>query len=87
VIDFDRLNNASPKEVAGGVMNVADRLQTLPKEIQSVAAAILFLQVCKVHGLEPQTVFTVAANMTADTIHGERPEWKALRMYCENELQ
>ena len=68
-------------------MALADRLQTFPKEIQSTAAAIQFLQVCRINRIEPQTVFTVVGNMMADTVHGERPEWKALRMYCENELK
>lgn len=68
-------------------MQLVDRLQDHPPAIQSVAAAVLFLQVAKTHGLNPQDIFTVAGNMTADTIHGERPEFRALRLYAEHELK
>ena len=68
-------------------MQLIDRLQDFPPAIQSVAAAVLFLSVCKTHRQEPQDIFTVAGNLTADTIHGERPEFRALRLYAEHELK
>lgn len=87
MIDNDKLTNAPPKDVAQATMMLVDRLQNYPAAIQSVAAAVLFLSVCKVHRLQPQDVFTVTGNMMADTIHGERPEFRALRLYTQHELK
>lgn len=78
--------NAPSDRVAKAAMALIDRLQNYPAAIQSVAVAALFLTVCNVHGAEPQDVFTAAKNMMADTIHGERPEFRALRLYAKHEL-
>jgi putative heme iron utilization protein len=85
-MNHDKMTNAPIKDVAQATMRMVDALQHHPAAIQSVAAAALFLTVCKVHRLVPQDVFTVANNMMADTIHGERPEFRALRLYAKNEL-
>jgi hypothetical protein len=86
-MNYDTMTNAPPKDVAQATMRLVDKLQHSPAAIQSVAAAALFLTVCKVHRLAPQDVFTVTGNMMADTIHGERTEFKALRLYAEHELK
>lgn len=84
--DYAKMVNAPSKDVAQAAFKLVDRLQSYSPEIQSVAAAALFMQVCQVHGVEPQDVFRAAANMAADSIHGERPEFRALRLYTEHEL-
>lgn len=86
-MNLDTLVNAPSEAVANAAMQLVDRLQDHPAGIQSIASAVLFLAVCKAHGLNPQEVFTVAGNLTADTIHGERPEFRALRLYAEHELK
>lgn len=85
-MNHDKLVNAPSKVVSSAAFQLIDRLQHHPKEIQSAAVAALFLTVCRVHRLQPQDVFTVANNMMADTIHGERPEFRALRLYAQHEL-
>jgi hypothetical protein len=85
-MNHDKMINAPAKDVAQATMRLIDKLQHYPAAHQSVAAAALFLTVCKVHRLTPQDVFTVANNMMADTIHGERPEFRALRLYAQHEL-
>lgn len=85
-MNLDHMVNAPSKAVATAAIQLVDRLQDHPPAVQSVACAVLFLAVCDRHGLNPQDVFTVAGNMTADTIHGERPEFRALRLYVEHEL-
>lgn len=82
----DKMTNASPQEVAQATMWCIDRLQDFPAAIQSVVAAVLFLEVCDAHGVNPYDVATVAKNMMADTIHGQRPEFRALRLYAKHEL-
>ena len=86
-MNLDHMVNAPSEVVAQAAMQLVDRLQNHPPAIQSVAAAVLFVQVCKTHGLDPTHAYTVAGNMTADTIHGERPEFRALRLYAEHELK
>lgn len=85
-MNHDAMINAPVQDVVAATMKLVDRLQDFDKAIQSVAACILFKLVCEVHGLNPQDVFTVAGNMLADTVHGERPEWKALRFYTKLDL-
>jgi len=82
----DLMVNALSKDVAQAAMRLVDRLQNYPAPIQSVSVAALFLTVCQVHGVQPQDVFTVAKNMMADTIHGQRDEFRALQMYAKHEL-
>lgn len=82
----DLLVNAPSEAVAQAAMQLVDRLQSHPAAVQSVATAVLFLAVCQVHALDPRDALTVAGNMTADTLHGERPEFRALRLYARNEL-
>lgn len=86
-MNLDHMVNAPSEAVAQAAMQLVDRLQDHPAAIQSVASAVLFLAVCKTHGLNPTDVFTAASNMLASTIHGERPEFRALRLYAEHELK
>ncbi|WP_322996983.1 hypothetical protein [Castellaniella sp.] len=86
-MNLDNINNAPSQAVADAVMGLLDRLQDHPKAVQSIAAAVLFLQVAKTHRFDPQHIFTVAGNMLSDTIHGERPQFRALRLYAESELK
>lgn len=85
-MNYDKLVNAPSKGVAKAVMKLVDRLQSFPPEIQTVASCVLFAEVCRAHRVDQKDVFTVAANLTADTIHGERPELRAVRLYCKHEL-
>lgn len=69
-------------------LQLLDRLQDHPPGLQCAGVASVFLAVCRVHRITPpHDVLTSAANMTADTIHGERPEFRALRLYAEHELK
>lgn len=86
-MNHDRMVNAPSEAVAKATMRLIDVLQHEPADIQSVVACILFKTVCDVHGVEPQDAFTVAGNMLADTIHGQRPEFAALRQYAKYELK
>lgn len=85
-MNHDTMANAPVQAVATAAMQLVDRLQDHAPMIQSVAACVLFKTLCETHGLNPQDVFTVAGNMLANTVHGERPEWRALRLYAKNEL-
>lgn len=82
----DLMVNAPSKDVAHVAYSLVDRLQSHPAAIQSSAVAALFLTVCKVHRVNPQDVFSAVSNMMADTIHGEHPEFRALRLYAQHEL-
>lgn len=82
----DKMVNAPSKVVASAAMQCVDRLQNFPPHIQPVALAVLFIEVCKAHRVASPDVLTVATNMMADTIHGERPEFAALRLYMKHEL-
>jgi len=85
-VNRDKMINAPSEAVAQAAMQCVDRLQHHPAAIQSVAAAAVFLEVCHAHRVQPQDVYTVATNMMADTIHGQRPEFRALRLYTKHEL-
>lgn len=86
MIDHDLLVNAPSKDVANAAYQLVDRLQHYPAAIQSAAVAALFLTVCRIHAVNPQDVFTAVTNMMADTIHGEEPRFRALRLYAKHEL-
>ncbi len=86
-IDKDRLNNASPKDVAQATYGLVDRLQDHPPHIQMAAAALLFLVVSKLWKAQPQDIFVAVGNLMSDPIHGERDEFRALRLYAKHELE
>lgn len=79
--------NAPSEAVAKVAMQLVDRLQDHPPGLQCAGLASVFLASCRVHRINPHDVLTSAANMMADTIHGERPEFRALRLYAEHELK
>ena len=83
----DALFNAPSEAVAKVAMQLVDRLQDHPPGLQCAGLASVFLAACRVHRINPHDVLTSAANMMADTIHGERPEFRALRLYAEHELK
>ena len=85
-MDQDTLVNAPSEAVAQVAMQLVDRLQNHPPGLQCAGIASVFLAACRVHRIDPREVLTVAGNMLADTIHGERPEFRALRLYAEHEL-
>lgn len=86
MIDRDRLNNAPATDVAQATARLVDSLQVFPGHLQMLAAATLFTVVAKRYGAEPQDLFTIVGNMAADPIHGEREEFRALRVYAQHEL-
>lgn len=85
-MNYDTLVNAPSEEVAQVAMQLVDRLQASPPSLQCAGLAAVFLAACRVHQTDPADVLTVAQNMLADTIHGERPEFRALRLYARHEL-
>ena len=85
--DRDRLNNASPAEVSTATYALVDALYNQKPHIQAAAAAVLFLTVADLWRLPPQDIFTAVKNMLDDDIAGERPEFRALRLYAQHELK
>jgi hypothetical protein len=86
MIDKDLLNNLSSKEVAKSCYGLVELLQDHKPETQAAASAVLFLTVCRVLKVEPTEVYTVVSKMLADTIHGENPDFRALRLYTQHEI-
>lgn len=82
----DLLNNAAPGDIAQAVYSLVDDLQLQKPHLQAAAVAVLFLIVADLWRVPPQDVFTVVKNLMTDPIHGERPEFRALRMYANEEL-
>lgn len=83
----DALVNAPSEAAAQVAMQLVDRLQDHKPALQCAGIAAVFLAACRVHRVDPKDVLSTATNMLADTIHGERPEFRALRLYAENELR
>lgn len=86
-MNHDTLVNAPSEVVAQVAMTLIDRLQDHPPALQCAGLASVFLSACRVHRVNPHEVLNVAQNLMADTIHGERPEFRALRLYAEHELK
>jgi hypothetical protein len=79
--------NAHPERCAQATYRCVSRLQDYPAHEQCIAAALLFLQVCRVQGAEPQDVMTITKNMIRDERNGTLIHFKALDSYVENELK
>ena len=83
--DYDRLVNASGADVAQTIMTIADRVQTHKPEARVLGSAAFFLMTCEHLGVVPQDAFTAITNLMHHK-DGQKPEFKAVRMYVENEL-
>lgn len=85
--DYGSMANAHAERCAQATYRCVSRLQDYPPHEQCIAAALLFLQVCRVQGVEPQDVMVVARNMIRDERNGTQVHFKALDYYVENELK
>lgn len=78
----DLAANAWPKFVARACMAVLDAIQFFRKEEQALAVAVIFLQMCRRFDLRPNDIFQYASNV----IGSDRPEYRAVKAYIQNEL-
>ena len=85
--DYGSMVNARPERCAEATYGCVSRLQNYTPHEQCVGAALLFLQVCRVQGVEPQDVMVAAKNMIRDERNGTNVHFKALDYYAENELK
>ena len=71
-------------EVAEGCMLVLHQLQNSRPEAQTAALALVFIRLCKRHGIRPSTVMQIADNVFTD---GERvhPAFRAVDAYIQGE--
>lgn len=82
----DALNNASAQRSAIAAMNVIDRLQHFEAGEQVIGAAATFLLLCEHYGVPAQDAFTVTKNAMNHADGRQIPEFRAVKMYVENEL-
>jgi hypothetical protein len=84
--DYGSMANADPDRCAAATYGCVTRLHDYQPHEQAIAAALLFLQVCRVQGAEPQDVMVMTRNMVRDERNGTKVHFKALDLYVDNEL-
>ncbi len=78
--------NLPAAHAAQGVYRLVDAMTGMTQEEQLAAAAILFVSVADLYKIPVPDVIQAVRNMTTDPKHGERDEFRALRMYVQGEL-
>lgn len=88
LINRDRLMNAPRAQVASATVNIFDRIQGLPKEIQLLALACAFILTADASGIPAQDAFTASKNLMVDpnTQTGLGREFQAMRHHLRTEL-
>lgn len=85
-IDRLRFMNLPAANGAHAAYRLVDTLQGLTPEEQLAGTAILFVNVADLFGMPVPDVVQAVRNMTTDPKHGERDEFRALRLYVQGEL-
>ena len=84
-INLDKINNASPVDVAKSNFTVIDRLQSFEPHVQVLGTAAVLLALADRFGVDAQTIFTVTKNLMHSK-EGLRPEFAAVRDYVKHEI-
>lgn len=84
MLDFDKINNADPRDVGLAVMSIADATQNQRQELRAMAAAAYYLMTCEAHELPPQSIFTATKNLLAEA-RDRTPELAAAHLFIANE--
>lgn len=88
LVDRDRINTASKKEVAATTINIFDRIQGFAREKQLLGLACAFILLAEASGIPAQDVFTASKNLMADklTSTGRAAEFQAMRYHLETDV-
>lgn len=85
-LNRDMMINADPDGVARASMWLLDKVQGIEQPHTQVAAmAATFILMCNRFGVRHTDVFTCVNNLM-HTKQGDRPEFRAIKKYLENEL-
>jgi hypothetical protein len=88
LVDRDKLNHASKSNVASRCVDIFDRIQGWPKELQLLSLAAAFLLSADASGYPAQDAFTAVKNLMADpmTSSGLAPQFQAMRYHLNTEV-
>lgn len=86
-LDYLGLTNAPLEEVSLAGFEIINALQTKPPHQRAMAAAMVFLLLCKEFKTEPQDVFAATKNMMASDEEGANPHYAALQLYVQHEAR
>lgn len=86
MVDRLRFMNLPAAQGAQGAYRLVDALHGLTAEEQLAAAAILFVNVADLYRMPVPDVVQAVRNMTTDPKHGQRDEFRALRLYVQGQL-
>lgn len=86
-IDRDRFMNLPSSAGANATYRLVDAAQSFTPEEQLAAAALFFVSVADLYGADVPDVVQAVRNMIKDPIHGEKPQFRALRLYVQHELK
>jgi hypothetical protein len=85
VLNMDRVNSVNTDAIGSAVFQMLDRLQHIPNEEQTVAAAVVVLLMCERYKANPEEIFRAARNLVAHA-EGERDErLTAMRWFLKYE--
>ena len=76
--------NADKRETANMAIDMLDKIQDEPKEIQSAGLIVLFKIMVDLYDLNVSEVIGIAGNIMSN-IDGKRPEFKAVEEFMRNE--
>ena len=81
---LERMASSNRNTMATAAMLCLNSLQNFPADTQTAAVALLFIRLCKRHGLRPVEVMQISENIFTD---GERvhPTFRAVDAYISGE--
>jgi hypothetical protein len=85
MIDRDKLMNMAVSDAGRAAMQVVDALQNHRPEAQVVGACAAFLLLAEASGMPAQDLFSATKNLI-NGAEGKRPEFAAVSMYIELEI-
>jgi hypothetical protein len=85
-LDRDALTNADTKQVAQGIVHLADAAQKLDKHTRVLATAGFLALLLERLDIPPQDPMTILGNLRAEAERQGRVEFRAIEQYLRDDL-
>lgn len=86
-LNRDLLNSADTKAVSLGIVQIADSVQRLPKEVRVLSAAGFLALLLEKLDIPPQDPMTILSNLRAEAEREGRVEFRAIEDYMSTDLE
>jgi len=82
-----RLSNVDMRQSANTVMACLNQIQNMPKDVQIMSTALLYLCMCSRYDLHPPLALNYADNLMRKATSYSQATFEGVKAYMKNELE